>query len=75
MMGKMKSMIKQETEEQHINALKERVYSLLGDNIRLSKENGLLRAGITKGCEPSCNCERCTLSREVLRTIDEMYAS
>jgi len=74
-MEKMKSMVKQETEEQHINALKERVYSLLGDNIRLSKENEMLRAGIAKGCEPSCNCDRCTVSREVLKTIDEMYAS
>jgi len=67
-------MVKLETKQQHIASLKERVNSLLADNIRLKKENEMLRAGITKGCEHTCKCERCTLSREVIKTIDEMYA-
>jgi regulator of replication initiation timing len=64
--------VQRETLDAHVLALKERIGSLVAENVRLLKENDVLVEAVNRDVDMTCGCLKCCNARETMMRIKEM---
>ena len=63
--------MKQETVQEHIDSLKERINHLQGQNLKLKWVNKMLEEALQSDTAHDCNCMKCRTGRDVMAAIKE----